>query len=231
MSNQLANARQVTFQGLSLPYVVIPNASMKYTMISERIPPGIDHPPINAWLKAKDTGKLQLLYNNADMAGMLVFTKHDQVFLLPVVAPTKLQSLTQNNKMIVNFGNEANKMHPVNIDTKDILKYVLGIMTEEDVKSCKFAYDNIDLHEPLKVTAANGPEKIWSLTKLPEDDNQADEDDPNYTPKNPNLSWLPSQKHSRLHMRTNRQWDPLDMKMSKLQLKVLMENSSSLLEP
>jgi hypothetical protein len=68
--------------------------------------------------------------------------------------------------MIVNFGNEANKIHPVNIDTKYIVKFVIGIMTEEDAKSCKFEYDNIDLREPLKVTAADGSEKIWSLAKL-----------------------------------------------------------------
>jgi hypothetical protein len=73
-----------------------------------------------------------------------------------VVAPTKPQSLTQTNKMIVNFGNEANKIHSVNIDTKDIIKFVLGIMTKEDVKSCKFEYNDIDLRELLKVTIANG---------------------------------------------------------------------------
>jgi hypothetical protein len=55
-SNQLANAKQVTFQDPVLPSVVIPNASTKYTMTSEKIP-GIEH-PINAWLKAKDTEKL-----------------------------------------------------------------------------------------------------------------------------------------------------------------------------
>jgi hypothetical protein len=105
-SNQLANTKQVTFQDSSLPAVIIPTASTKYTMISEKIP-GIDH-PINAWLKAKDTGeKLQLLYNSAVLEGVLVLTKHN-LALLPVVAPTKPQSLTQTNKMIVNFENEAN---------------------------------------------------------------------------------------------------------------------------
>jgi hypothetical protein len=109
-SNQSAQAKQVSFQDPVLPSVVIPNASTKYTMINEKIP-GIEH-PINAWLKANDTEKLQLLSNNAVVAGMLILTKHNQA-LLPVVAPTKPQSLTQTNKMIVTFGNEANKIHPV----------------------------------------------------------------------------------------------------------------------
>jgi hypothetical protein len=60
-------------------------------------------------------------------------------------------------------------------------------MTKEDAKSCKFEYDDIDLREPLKVTAANGSEKIWSLAKLPEDDDQEDENDPNDTPGKPKL--------------------------------------------
>jgi hypothetical protein len=134
-SNQLANAKQVTFQGSGLPAGIIPTASTKHTMISEKIP-GIDH-PINAWLKSNDNEKLQLVHNNAVVAGVLVLTQHNQA-LLPVVAPTKPQNLTQNNKMKVNFGNKGNKIRPVNIDTKDIVKYVLGIMTEEDAKLCKF---------------------------------------------------------------------------------------------
>jgi hypothetical protein len=184
-SNQSANAKQVTFQDPVLPSVVIPSASTKYTMISEKIP-GIEH-PINAWLKANYTEKLQLLSNNAGVAGMLVLTKHNQA-LLPVVAPTKPQSLIPTSKMIVNFGNEANKIHPVNIYTKDTIKFIIGIMTKEDVKSCKFEYeDDIDLREPLKVTAADGSEKIWSLAKLPEDDDQEDDNDPNDTPGKPKL--------------------------------------------
>jgi hypothetical protein len=91
MSNQSAQAKQVSFQDPVHPSVVIPNASMKYTMISEKIP-GVEH-PISAWLKANDTEKLQLLTKNAIVAGMLVVTKHNQA-LLPVVAPTKSQSLT-----------------------------------------------------------------------------------------------------------------------------------------
>jgi hypothetical protein len=184
--NQSAQAKQVSFQDHVLPYVVIPNASTKYTMISEKIP-GIEH-PITACLKANDTEKLQLLSNNAVVAGMLIITKHNQA-LLPVVAPpTKPQSLAQTNNMIVNFGNEANKIHPVNIDTKDIVKFALGIMTEEDVKSCKFEYDDIDLREPLKVTTADGSEKIWSLAKLPEDDDQEDNNNPNDTTGKPKLA-------------------------------------------
>jgi hypothetical protein len=115
------------------------------------------------------------------VAGMLILTKHNQA-LLAMVAPTKPQSLTQTNKMIVNFGNKANKIHPVNIDTKDIVKFFLGIMTEADVKSCTFEYDDIDLCEPLKVTKVDSSEKIWSLAKLPEDDDQEDDNDPNDTP-------------------------------------------------
>jgi hypothetical protein len=132
-------------------------------MINGKIP-GIDH-PINTWLKANDNEKLQLVYDIAVMMEVLILMKHFQA-LLPMVAPTKPQNLTQNNKMIVNFGNEANKIHPVNIDTKDIVKYVLGIMTEEDAsKSCKFEYDDINLPNPLKVTVADGSETTWSPDK------------------------------------------------------------------
>jgi hypothetical protein len=60
-------------------------------------------------------------------------------------------------------------------------------MTKEGVKSCKFEYDDIDLREPLKVTTADGSEKIWSLAKLPEDDDQEDANDPNATPGKPKL--------------------------------------------
>jgi hypothetical protein len=58
-------------------------------------------------------------------------------------------------------------------------------MTEEDVKSCKFEYDDINLHSPLKVTATDGSETTWwSPDKLPEEeDEQDDEDDSNDTPE------------------------------------------------
>jgi hypothetical protein len=75
-SNQPAQAKQVSFHNPVPPPVIIPNASTKYTMISEKIP-GIEH-PINAWLKANDNEKLQLLSNNAVVAGMLILTKHNQ---------------------------------------------------------------------------------------------------------------------------------------------------------
>jgi hypothetical protein len=97
--------------------------------------------------------------NNSVIAGVLVLTKYNQA-LLPVVAPTKPQSLTHTSKMIVNFGNKANKIHPVNIDSaKDIVKHILGIMSKENDKSCKFEYDNINLRNSLKVTLADGSEK------------------------------------------------------------------------
>jgi hypothetical protein len=109
--------------------------------------------------------------NNSVLVGVLVLTKHNQA-LRPVVAPTKPQSLmTQTNKMIVNFGSKANKIHPVNIYTKDIVKYVLGIITKEDAESCKFEYDDINLRKnPLKVIVVDGSEKTWSLTKLHEEE-------------------------------------------------------------
>jgi hypothetical protein len=75
-SNQPAQAKQVSFHDPAPPPVIIPNASTMYTMTSEKIP-GIEH-PINAWLKANDNEKLQLLSNNTVVAGMLILTKHNQ---------------------------------------------------------------------------------------------------------------------------------------------------------
>jgi hypothetical protein len=71
------------------------------------------------------------------MAGLMVFTKHSNQAVLPIVGPIMPKRYKEANKMIANFGDDINKLHPIVIKNKDLAKLVLGfIAAEEGVKMC-----------------------------------------------------------------------------------------------
>jgi hypothetical protein len=150
-------AKNVCFAN-NLTMVKIPKVSVRCSKMGERVP-GLDHPPIGNWSKAKESEKITLVSNNGVMAGLMVFTKHNQA-VLPITGPTKPQSYKEPNKRIANFGDDVNKLHPIVVKNKDLAKIVLGLVMEEDAsKTYGLLYETVDLNKELKVMLANSTEK------------------------------------------------------------------------